>query len=151
MGVRFSRASILQDWEGRLHEIPSAIALVDTDLAAIASEGKDEMQSYIASRGTAYSRSQGRSGRQESNTMYDDVSFRKNPFPSNLVFSWEFGWVGAFERYFGLQEKGFRHVGGTSVEPMYALRDAATTAKEKMVALGPIILRKLAALVAGKR
>jgi hypothetical protein len=147
MGARWSRAAVIQDYQGKLHEFPKVIKEANRFLEEIALAGADEMKGYIANRGTGYSQSQGRSGRIESGTMYDAVQHRPNPNVANNVFSWEFGWIGVYLSYFGYQEKGFRHTGGTSVEPMYALRDASTTARDKMVALGPIILAKLKALM----
>jgi hypothetical protein len=151
MGVRFSRAAIIQDWQARIHAVPGAVSKADFYLEQISATGEEEMKQYIASRGTSYSRSQGRAGRIESSAMYDAVSHRPNPNTSAFVFSWEFGWVNGFLSYFGFQERGFRHVGGASVEPMYALRDAATTARDKMLALGPKILRELSMLITGGR
>jgi hypothetical protein len=150
MGARFSRAAIIQDWEGRLHAVPAVIRKVDIYLEQISATGEEEMKQYIASRGTSYSRSQGRAGRIETSAMYDAVSHRPNPNTSTFVFSWEFGWVNGFLSYFGFQERGFRHVGGNSVEPMYALRDAATTARDKMLTLGPKILHEMAMLITGR-
>lgn len=150
MGVRFSRAAAIQDIEGRLHAVPSVIKKGDGYLEQIAREGAQEMQHYIASRGTSYSQSQGRSGRVDTETMINDVGYHRNPHASTKVFSWEFGWIDEFLSYFGLQEKGFRHTGGTSVEPMYALRDASTTVRDRMALLGPVILASLSKLIGGR-
>jgi hypothetical protein len=147
MGVRFSRAAILQDWEGRLHQIPAVVAEADRQLERIAEEGAEEMRGYISTRGTSWSNAQGRAGRIDSGAMLDAVQSRPNPNRSNRVFSWEFGWVEKFLDYFRFQEEGFTHVGGNSVEPMFALRDASSTARDKMVVLGPKILRDLKNLI----
>lgn len=147
MGLRWSRAAYLDDLEGRLHRVPAVVAEANRALEEIAAQGAEEMRGYINTRGTNWSRSQGRAGRVDTGQMLDDVSYRQNPHHSARIFSWEFGWINAFQQYFGFQERGFRHVGGTSVEPMYALRDASTSARDKLTLLGPVILRKLKNLI----
>lgn len=79
------------------------------------------MADYISTRGTAKS---GKPGRIETKQMHNDVDSRVTSFGEGRVRG-TFGWINRKEDYYGLQEGGFDHIGGTSVEGMYALRDAA--------------------------
>lgn len=144
MGVRFSRANIIQDFERRIKTVgPEAMKQVDSDLEFLAEESAQEMQQYISTRGTRYSHEQGRAGRVDTENMLNSVSYRKNPNQSDRVHSWEFGWVENFEKYFTYQEKGFRNWrSGEGVIGMFALRDAATSARDRLVHLGPKIIAK---------
>lgn len=82
--------------------------------------------------------------------MRDAVTFRKNPNVSPLVFSWEFGWLEGFLAYFGYQEKGFNHIYAGPIEPMFALKDSSTEARDRLTILGTAIYNKAAALIRGK-
>lgn len=150
MGVRFSRANAIDDLTGRVARVPAAIASVDKDLAELAAASAEEMKGYISTRGTEYSRSQGREGRIDSGEMINDVTFRKIPIPDPTVHIWEFGWIDTFLKYFKYQEEGFNHVYGGSVIGMFALKDASTTARDRIRVLGGVILRRAIAVIEGK-
>ena len=79
------------------------------------------MLDNIATRGTAKS---GKAGRIESRKMYNDVSAETKSFGEGKVRG-RFGWLKNQESYYGLQEGGFEHSPGVTVEGMYALADAA--------------------------
>lgn len=148
MAVRWSRANAIDDIEERIRRLGTdALKSVDSDLEHLARESAQEMQQYIASRGTAKS---GKTGRIESEEMINDVSYRKIPATSPKVHLWEFGWVETWYKYFKYQEEGFNHVGGSSVPGMFALKDASTTARDRIKELGPLILQKAAAIVKGR-
>lgn len=155
MGAYFSRATLIDDLQEGLARVPGAIASVDGDLEQLAEHSAAEMKDYIGSRGTDYSRSQGRAGRVDPKrnvdvTMQDAVSFRRIPKPAPTVYIWEFGWFD-FINYFTFQEHGFMHAGenGRAVPAMNALRDASTNARVAMHALGPeIVSRAVGALEA---
>jgi hypothetical protein len=155
MGAYFSRATLIDDLQEGLARVPGAIASVDADLEQLAEHSATEMKDYIGSRGTDYSRSQGRLGRVDPSrkvdeTMQDAVSFRRIPKPAPTVYIWEFGWFN-FVDYYSFQEKGFMHAGenGQAVAGMFALRDASTNARVAMHVLGPeIVTRAIGALEA---
>jgi hypothetical protein len=150
MGVRFSRANIIDDLSGRIAAVPAAIASVDGDLSVLASQSAEEMKHYIGTRGTAYSQSQGREGRVVTGDMQNDVSFRKIPIGDPTVHIWEFGWVGRFKKYYKFQEEGFNHITTGAVVGMFALKDAATTARERMRLISREILARAIAVIEGK-
>ena len=79
------------------------------------------MLENISTRGTANS---GKAGRIESRKMYNDVSAETKSFGEGKVQG-RFGWLKNQETYYGLQEGGFEHSPGVTVEGMYALADAA--------------------------
>lgn len=84
-------------------------------------EGESLIKEYIATRGTAKS---GKQGRIDTKKMYNAVGHRILGRGESLQV--RFGWVsGTREDYFQYQETGFQHVGGVTVEGMYAISDAA--------------------------
>jgi hypothetical protein len=162
MGLRWSRANVIQDYAARLHSSAAAVKSVDSDLGFLAAQSAEEMQHYIATRGTAAS---GHSGRVDTGDMINDVGYRKNPHGGSTVFSWEFGWIHGFEKYYSYQERGFEQtyagfIGdngefiavrkpGDRVPGMYALRDASTTARDRLHVIGREIIAKAARFIAG--
>lgn len=84
-------------------------------------EGKEITQHNIETRGTMKS---GKRGRIEKGKMRNAVDSRVTKRDKSGVAG-KFGWINEFEPYFGYQEGGFEHVGGVSVEGMYAISDAA--------------------------
>lgn len=150
MGVQFSRANIIDDLSGRIAAVPKAVASVDKDLSALASASAEEMKHYIRTRGTAYSNSQGRAGRVVTGDMVNDVSYRKIPIGDPTVHIWEFGWIGRFQKYYKYQEEGFNHVAAGAVIGMFALKDASTTARDRMRLVAKEILARAIAVIEGK-
>lgn len=151
MGSKFSRANVIQDWQGRLHASAQAMHSVDSDLAFLAEQSAQDMQHLIASRPTHsdWAKQEGRTGRVDSQKMVDAVEFRRNPHASRLVFSWEFGWLDTFMKYFRYQEEGFNHIYAGPIEPMFALRDASMEARDRLTLLGTQIFEKAARLIKG--
>lgn len=84
-------------------------------------EGKEITQHNIETRGTMKS---GKRGRIESEDMRNAVSSEITSKGREGVVG-KFGWINEYERYFGLQEEGFKHRGGVTVDGMYAISDAA--------------------------
>lgn len=84
-------------------------------------EGKEITQDNIDTRGTLKS---GKRGRIETSKMRDAVDSEITRKGKKGV-SGKFGWINEFEPYFGYQEEGFNHVGGVTVDGMYAISDAA--------------------------
>lgn len=96
---------------------------VRKDVYAAADLGVEEMQHLISVRGTAKGgRRPEIAGRIDTGQMKNDVD-RKRSGNQHFVTA-KFGWVKNREDYYVLQEEGFRHRGGVSVEAMYALQDA---------------------------
>lgn len=144
MGIRTSRANAISDFTGKLKMVPSVLRSVDGDLGRLAEESAQNMQQNIATRGTAYSASQGRAGRVETENMINAVTFRRYPKAGPTVFLWEFGWIEQWEPYFKYQEEGFVHIGSGNVEGMFALRDASTEARDRIFLIREMILAKAA-------
>lgn len=84
-------------------------------------EGKEVTQHNIETRGTMKS---GKRGRIETGKMRNAVDSEITKRDKSGV-SGKFGWINEFEPYFGFQEGGFEHVGGVTVDGMYAISDAA--------------------------
>lgn len=84
-------------------------------------EGKEISQHNIDTRGTLKS---GKRGRIETGKMRDAVDSEISRKDKTGV-SGRFGWIKEYEKYFGLQEEGFEHRGGVTVDGMYAISDAA--------------------------
>lgn len=142
MGARWSRANVLQDFEGRLHRMPIVVRKsIDSDLEFLTRQSAQEMQELIDQRRN-----------RRSGNMYNDVGYRKNPHQANDVFSWEFGWINGWQPYYGYQEKGFHHYPDYGwIEGAFMLRDAATAARDRLTMLGPALLAKAVAALKGSR
>lgn len=102
-----------------------AIESTMSDAGEIVSRAVDEGESitklHIATRGTAKS---GKKGRIDTQKMYDAVNSDMTRKGSQEAEG-KFGWIDEYDKYFGYQEDGFDHVGGVTVEGMYALSDAS--------------------------
>lgn len=83
-------------------------------------EGEAITKLNIATRGTLKS---GKKGRIETQNMYDSVKSDMTKRGKKEAEG-KFGWIDNYQKYFGYQEAGFNHVGGVTVEGMYALGDA---------------------------
>lgn len=86
-----------------------------------AKEGEDLTKEYIRTRGTAKS---GKQGRIDTGRMINAVSSQVEKDTDTEIEA-SFGWTRDREKYFALQEGGFIHTSGVTVEGMYALSDAA--------------------------
>lgn len=86
-----------------------------------AQRGEKITKHNIETRGTMKS---GKRGRVETGKMRDAVNSKTVSRSKKRVTS-EFGWIDEYQDYFGLQEDGFNHVGGVTVDGMYAISDAA--------------------------
>lgn len=95
-------------------------ALMET-AEEVAEKGKNITQYHIETRGTAKS---GKRGRVETGAMRDAVSGDARRVSRGRAQA-EFGWNSKTPEYAIFQERGFTHSGGTQVEGMYALADAA--------------------------
>lgn len=84
-------------------------------------EGEAITKLHISTRGTAKS---GKKGRIETQKMYDAVKSEMTVSDKREAEG-KFGWIDEYDDYFGYQEGGFDHVGGVTVEGMYALTDAS--------------------------
>lgn len=92
-------------------------------------DGALTTQINIATRGTPKS---GKQGRVRTGDMLDAVKsemIKSTPREAEG----KFGWIDEYEDYFGYQEGGFDHVGGVTVEGMYALEDAGEEAWNNVV------------------
>lgn len=89
--------------------------------------GAEYMRYNILTRGTEKS---GKTGRVETRQMLDDVDSAVTTSAAGRQTG-RFGWIRNREDYYALQEGGFEHVGGSTVEGMYALVDAAEAALEE--------------------
>lgn len=94
---------------------------VGTIVADAVEEGKNITKHNIETRGTAKS---GKRGRVRTGEMRDNVKSEMTK-KSDKEAEGKFGWIDQYEEYYGLQEEGFNHIGGVTVEGMYALTDAA--------------------------
>lgn len=143
MGVRWTRVT-LEDKQRKLGQAISVVQEAKGYMETIAEQGAQEMQEYIETRGTDYSAyrsshlGRGTSGRHDSGEMVDDVSYRVVSQEQGVVNA-EFGWIEDFMAYFGYQEKGTRFV-----KAMYALRDASTSARDKLKRAGDEIISDIA-------
>lgn len=90
-------------------------------------DGAIMMADLISSRGTAKS---GKAGRIETKKMHNDVDSLVTLADSGRVTG-RMGWVRKRENYYALQEGGFEHSPGVTVEAMYALHDAADWAMQQ--------------------
>lgn len=98
---------------------------------AFANEGAMATKRHIATRGTEWTRRQGRYGRIDTANMIDSVDSEITTRGKNSVQG-NFGWIKNRELYFALQEGGFTiWNSGHRVEGMHAIADAAELAKEK--------------------
>lgn len=84
-------------------------------------EGEEITKDNIDTSGTLKS---GKRGRIETGKMRDAVDSEITSRSKRGVTG-KFGWINEFEPYFGYQESGFNHVGGVTVDGMYALSGAA--------------------------
>lgn len=84
-------------------------------------EGKNITKHNIETRGTAKS---GKRGRVRTGEMRDNVKSEMTKKTAKEAEG-KFGWIDQYEDYYGFQEAGFDHIGGVTVEGMYALTDAA--------------------------
>lgn len=82
--------------------------------------GEDNMKQYILTRGTLAS---GNQGRVETGRMVSAVTSSFNRTAAGNAVG-RFGWLKDRADYFKYQEGGFRHVSGSDVVGMYAMRDA---------------------------
>lgn len=100
--------------------------------------GETDTKRYIENRGTLKS---GKQGRIETGKMRDSVDseYKDN---GKAGATGKFGWINEFERYFGLQEEGFTHTSGVSVEGMYALTDAGNEAESFVVSEIDKVIRR---------
>lgn len=85
-----------------------------------AKEGEALTKEHIQTRGTAKS---GKQGRIETGRMLNAVTSRVEKDTDTEIEA-AFGWLDDRENYFALQERGFTHVSGVTVEGMFALSDA---------------------------
>lgn len=85
-----------------------------------AKEGEDLTKLHIETRGTPRS---GKRGRVDTGRMRDAVSSRVEKDTETEIEA-AFGWLDDRALYFGLQERGFTHTSGVTVEGMFALSDA---------------------------
>lgn len=93
----------------------------EADMEQAAKEGAELMKHYISTRGTAKS---GKAGRIETRNMLNAVTHELTTRGPGKTQA-NFGWLKQREDYFALQEGGFEHSPGVTVEGMYALTDAA--------------------------
>lgn len=82
--------------------------------------GEQVTKHFIETRGTMKS---GKRGRIETGAMRDAVSSEMTEKSKDSARG-SFGWIKDFESYFGFQEEGFEHIGGVTVDGMYAISDA---------------------------
>lgn len=112
------QGDIVRWYRGKVEAIESAN---EEALEQAAKEGAELMKHYISTRGTAKS---GKAGRIETRDMLNAVTsevISRGPGKNQA----NFGWLKTREDYFALQEGGFEHSPGVTVEGMYALTDAA--------------------------
>lgn len=102
--------------------------LADTrDIAErLGEETMNEIKVNIATRGTAKS---GKVGRIDTGRMVDAVDYHVTG--SDLKWGLKVGWIYHFFNYYKFQEYGFNHTNGDAIEPMFAMRDGWTNARDK--------------------
>lgn len=93
-----------------------------------AKEGEALTKEHIQTRGTAKS---GKQGRIETGRMLNAVTSRVEKDTDTEIEA-AFGWLDDRENYFALQEGGFTHVSGVTVEGMFALSDAGEEVARKI-------------------
>jgi hypothetical protein len=109
--------------------VNSVMGDVNDIVADAIEDGALTTQINIATRGTPKS---GKQGRVRTGDMLDAVKsemIKSTPREAEG----KFGWIDEYEDYFGYQEGGFDHVGGVTVEGMYALEDAGEEAWNNVV------------------
>jgi hypothetical protein len=145
----------LTAWQNAIERVPQNIVdQLGNGMTKIAEEGKLEMQIAIRSRGTDYSRSQGRAGRNDpsrnSPDMAQAVGSRLEYVRAGVGARAAFGWLKSFQNWYQFQEEGFTHpLSGRPVEAMYALRDSKEAARGKLHTLGKTITTRLANIIRG--
>lgn len=90
-------------------------------------DGAYLMADLISSRGTAKS---GKAGRIETKQMHNDVDSAVKSYGEGKIRG-TMGWIKRKEFYYSLQEAGFEHSPGVTVEGMYALADASDWAMKQ--------------------
>lgn len=124
--VTGSSKSLTAWFEESVNEIMGDV----NDIVADAIEGGEAMTKFhIATRGTAKS---GKKGRIKTQKMYDAVNSQMTKSGARDAEG-KFGWIDGYEDYYGYQEGGFEHVGGVTVEGMYALTDAGEEVWQNVV------------------
>lgn len=112
------QGDIVRWYRGKVEALENAN--VET-LEQAAEDGAELMKYFIETRGTEKS---GKRGRIEDRDMLNAVTSEvtsRGPGKNQA----NFGWLKTREDYFALQEGGFEHSPGVTVEGMYALTDAA--------------------------
>lgn len=109
--------------------VNSAMGDVNDIVADAIEKGEAITKFHIATRGTAKS---GKKGRIETQKMYDAVKSEMVK-ETKTEAEGKFGWIDSYEDYYGYQEGGFEHVGGVTVEGMYALTDAGEEVWQNVV------------------
>lgn len=139
MGAKWARGTLdmrarnMQNIHGKVRN-----RIVD-NMQRIASEGAEEMEQNIETRGTSWSHyranvlGRGTEGRHDEGVMVGAVDHRVTSHPKAV--NAEIGWLDEFQDYFRTQELGLG-----VVEPMFALRDAANTMKDRLRDMGPEII-----------
>jgi len=130
MSIEVKVTGSSKSFEAWFQESVNEIMADVNDIVADAiEEGGNITKHNIETRGTAKS---GKRGRIETGKMRDAVN-------SQMVKSGtrdaegKFGWIDGYEDYYGYQEGGFEHVGGVTVEGMYALTDAGEEVWQNVV------------------
>lgn len=91
-------------------------------------DGKNITVQHIETRGTEKS---GKAGRVDTGKMRDSVDAEVTKATSTEIEG-RFGWLEEQPFYAEFQERGFVHSSGATVEPMYALSDAAEEVIDKL-------------------
>ena len=102
--------------------VNSAMGDVNDIVADAIEEGENITKHNIETRGTA-----------KSGKMRDAVNSQMTKSGKRDAEG-KFGWIDGYEDYYGYQEGGFDHVGGVTVEGMYALTDAGEEVWQNVVA-----------------
>lgn len=114
---RAGQGDIVRWYKGKVEPLERAN---EAAMEQAAKEGAELMKHYISTRGTAKS---GKAGRIETRNMLNAVTHEFTTRGSGKTQA-NFGWLKQREEYFALQEGGFEHSPGVTVEGMYAMTDS---------------------------
>lgn len=107
------------------------VARVEEDAEQVLQDAMDDgaylMADLISNRGTAKS---GKTGRIDTKQMHNDVDSAVKSYGVGKIRG-TMGWIKRKEFYYSLQEGGFEHSPGVTVEGMYALADASDWAMKQ--------------------
>lgn len=126
------QGDLVKWFQGKLRNIEDGSAKA---LEQAVEDGKNTMKEMISQRGTGRvwsrpgptGRDRSAPGRVDTGHMRDSVDSYFNVTSKGNAVG-RFGWIKSREDYFGLQEGGFEHPSGITVEGMYAMVDAGELA-----------------------